>query len=80
MSKDEREADRRWKTGLIIMQDDEGHVVVDNSMRHFKDQVARECTIDDAIYMLQTALTEFHDDKIVGRLRDLIKGALTDGV
>ena len=78
--KKDRAKERVWKTAFIICQDEEGHVVVDNSTGHFEDQIIRLATIDDAIYMLQTSLNEFKEDKAMARLQTAIKGAMTDGI
>jgi len=76
--KDERAKDRVWKTGFIVVQDEDGRVFVNNSLRHFKDTVTREAGIDDAIYMLQTALDEFKQDKVMMNLKSLLEGALRE--
>ena len=62
--KEDRAKDRTWKTAFVIVQDEEGQVFVDNSLRHFKDQLQRQATAEDTIYMLKIALIEFEAERI----------------
>ena len=78
--KEEREKDREWKTAIVVVQDKEGNIFVDNSMSNFKDCIQRECSRNDVIYMLRTALIEFEDDKIMARLQQMVQGASKDGI
>lgn len=52
-------AGRKWKTAIVVVQDENGRVFVDNSVRHFKDQISRAATSEDALYMLAEARREF---------------------
>jgi len=80
MDKDERQEESKWKTAFVVVQDKDGRVFVDNSMSNFNDIIEKQASINDGIYMLQTALNEFQEDKTIERLKTLIQGALSDGV
>ena len=73
----DRAAERKWKTGFIVVQDEDGRVFVDGSKRNFMDTVEREPTLDDALYMLGTALEEFRMDRVKDVLAQAIRQAST---
>jgi len=75
--REERAAERKWKTGFIVVQDEDGRVFVDGSKRNFMDTVDREPTLDDALYMLGTALEEFKMDRVKEVLVQAIRQAST---
>lgn len=80
----ERAKDRKWRTGLILVLDEDGKVWVDNSSRNFMDKIDHPATTNDAIYMLQSALDEFHVERtadiVVKRLQALMdQAAKKDG-
>ena len=60
--------DNVWKTGFIVVQDEEGNVMIDRSMDHFQDRILRECNSMDCIYMLRTALKEFESEQLIEML------------
>ena len=55
--------DTRWRTAFIVLQDDQGRVFVDPSRSNFANQIDREATTEDAIYMLGMAFEEFKQDR-----------------
>lgn len=75
----DRAAERKWKTGFIVVQDEDGRVFVDASPSNFLDSLVRPATPDDALYMLSTALEEFRMDRIVGVVKAEIQRASKAG-
>lgn len=68
-----------WKTGIIIVMDDDGNVYVNNKARHFAGTIKEEANSRDAIYMMSTALREFEaeemTDIVVKKLSELLSKA-----
>lgn len=56
---DKAVAPTKWKTALIVVQDEDGTVYVDRSIRHFKDQIAHEATPAETLYILAEARRQF---------------------
>tara|TARA_Y100000034_G_C6714035_1_gene315536 strand:- start:258 stop:584 length:327 start_codon:yes stop_codon:yes gene_type:complete len=81
VDKEERAKKRRWKTAFIVVQDENGKVFVDNSVRHFSDKIERRAEIEDVLYMLQMSTYEFQQDQIMLRLKALLEKVTgSDGI
>ena len=83
--KDEAERARevKWRTGFVVVMDENGRVFVDPSRANFMNSLEHECTTDEAVYILQTALNEFQFDKIktvvVGEFTKLLRSIAENG-
>ena len=75
--KNERSDERHWITGVVVMMDENGNIVIDNSLRHFNDKIDREATHSDVIQMFRTKLREFEVEEtaqiVVKELNRLMK-------
>lgn len=56
--------DSQWRTGLVIVMDDQGNVLVDNSPSHFSGRLERQATAGDVLYMLGEARRQFEVEDI----------------
>jgi hypothetical protein len=61
--REERAEGREYKTAIIICLDDEGRIIVSNSLRHFSDRIEREATNEDVIHMCSRALDQFNVER-----------------
>ncbi len=63
----------KWRTGFIVVMDDNGRVFVDNSRSNFGNTVDHDCSINEAILILGMALEEFKMDRVRVMVMEAVK-------
>lgn len=62
--KAQRAEENKAETAILLLLDQNSRVHVENSVKHFGDQIRRKATEQDAMYMLERALQEFKEERI----------------